>query len=93
MSDTLARFPDLAPAWEAAPHTGDDRWDTLLAALVEHEFHEAGEEPPRWAAERRLVETWAIGEGDRDANDITANTPPWLAGHGIAAHARDLATT
>jgi transcriptional regulator with XRE-family HTH domain len=92
LRDTLERQPDVADAWSAQPHTGSDRWDTFLAALVTHEFETAHRRAPHWTEGKFLQRQWIIGGGRRDPRDIEAQTPSWLAERGIAITERDLAT-
>lgn len=55
LRDILRRHRSLAAAWEAQPPSNlGDRWKTLVAAFVSHEFIEAGLPTPKWADAPRL---------------------------------------
>lgn len=90
--EMLASPDAVADAWEARPgRTEDDRWDTLLAALVGHEFESAGRAAPAWTNVRTAAD-WVKPNLLLDETDIRAATPAWLAERGIYIAERDLAT-
>ncbi|MFJ9315923.1 helix-turn-helix domain-containing protein [Pimelobacter simplex] len=81
-----------ADAWEARPgSTDDERWDVLLAALVGHEFEQAGRSAPAWT-DLRTDEDWVKPNLLLDDAQIRAATPGWLGERGIYIAERDLAT-
>lgn len=79
LRDTLENRPHLLDAWDARPTVGDERWDTLFAAIVEHEFTQAGRNAPAWAHSERLEEEWMPAKGRLDEDQVRAATPDWLA--------------
>lgn len=70
---------DLLPSWRAAPPPLDSPWDALLAAVVDREFHFAGLPTPAWTYDRTLTEEWIPEQDDIPAEQVRADTPPWLA--------------
>jgi hypothetical protein len=48
----------LTEALTPPPSTGDQRWDTLLAAAVRYRLHAMGERPPRWTVRQPLDKFW-----------------------------------
>ncbi|WP_102159194.1 helix-turn-helix transcriptional regulator [Zhihengliuella halotolerans] len=80
-------------AWEARPQScGDRRWDALLAALAEHEFSSAGQQPPRWTERARLSEDWMPDHPFMSPERVRRQTPEWLAERSIFVPAKDLVT-
>lgn len=93
LADIIERRPELADAWEAKPTTGDDRWDTLFAAIVAHTFAEYDRPAPKWSEGRKLAEAWMPVESIRyRPAEAKEHTPDWLAERNIFVAARDLAT-
>lgn len=84
--------PGLADAWEAHPPAISEQWDTLLAALVAHEFVDAGLPEPRWARGRRLETEWVMVAPRLDRETTQRQTPDWLADRNIFIAAKDLVT-
>jgi hypothetical protein len=87
--------------WEAAdtqlrllhdepPSTGDERWDTLLAALAEHlaAAHDAA--PPPWAELRVLRRPWFPAELQIQRAEALVWAPAAFRKHGVYLSARDL---
>lgn len=87
-------YPELVPAWEAEPgSTGSREWDALLAALVEHEYEQAGQPAPQWAtAVPALAEEWLPEHPFLDPDRVRAETPAWLSRRNIFIPLRDLVT-
>lgn len=85
---------ELSAAWEAAPGTvGDPGWDTFLAAVVIHEFEQAGLTSPSWAADRApLAEPWMPDHPFLSPERVEALTPAWLRERNIFVPQRDLVT-
>ncbi len=85
---------ELSAAWEAAPGSvGDPGWDTFLAAVVIHEFEQAGLTPPSWAADRTpLAQPWMPDHPFLSRERIEALTPEWLRERNIFVPQRDLVT-
>lgn len=79
LRDTLQHRPHLADAWAARALVGDERWDTLLAALVEHEFEATGRPAPAWTRTEPLDEEWLPAPGRLGVEAVRRQTPPWLA--------------
>jgi transcriptional regulator with XRE-family HTH domain len=93
LRDILRRRRSLAPAWEAQPpSTVEDRWTTLVAALVSQEFVEAGLPTPRWADARRLDVEWVLDTPRLSAREVKRQTPQWLAARNIFIAEKDLVT-
>ncbi|MGO9295199.1 MAG: hypothetical protein ACLP52_15215, partial [Streptosporangiaceae bacterium] len=74
---------------EPAP-TGDERWDTLLAALAEHlaAAHDAA--PPSWADLRVLRRPWFPAELEIQRAEALVWAPAAFRKHGVYLSARDL---
>jgi transcriptional regulator with XRE-family HTH domain len=83
LRDTLENRPHLIDAWDAKPTVGEKNWDTLFAAIVEHEFTEAGRCAPSWAHAEPLAEEWIPAKGRDDEDQIRNATPNWLAAKNI----------
>ncbi len=93
LRDILRRRKSLAAAWEAQPpSTVEDRWKTLVAALVSHEFVEAGLPAPRWAAAVKLNREWVLDTPRLSDDEIRLQTPEWLAERNIFIAEKDLVT-
>lgn len=86
--------PPAVDAWDARPgSTGREEWDTLLAALIEHEFVDRGRRPPGWTAEYPQASAdWLLENPFFDENEIREQTPEWLARRRIFVSERDLTT-
>jgi hypothetical protein len=70
--------------------TGDERWDTLLAALAEHlaAGHDAA--PPQWAELRVLRRPWFPAELEIQRAEALVWAPAAFRKHGVYLSARDL---
>jgi hypothetical protein len=70
--------------------TGDERWDTLLAALAEHlaAGHDAA--PPQWADLRVLRRPWFPAELEIQRAEALVWAPAAFRKHGVYLSARDL---
>jgi hypothetical protein len=70
--------------------TGDQRWDTLLAALAEHlaAGHDAA--PPAWAEFRVLRRPWFPAELAVQRAEALVWAPAAFRKHGVYLSARDL---
>lgn len=79
---------------EAEPaSTGSLEWDAFLAAVVTHEFEEAGRPAPDWAAAAAPpAEAWMPEHPFLDVERVKAQTPVWLSERNIYVPARDLVT-
>ncbi len=93
LRDTLVHRPHLLDAWDAkAPSLGQREWDTLFAALVEHEFAITGRPAPPWAAAPPLEHEWIPAQGRRSEDEVRRSTPDWLRAKGILVAEADLVT-
>lgn len=79
LRDTLENRPHLADAWDAKATIGERHWDTLFAAIVEHEFKAVGRPAPAWAQTEPLDEEWIPAKGRQSEDEIRGTTPSWLA--------------
>jgi len=69
---------------------GDDRWDTLLAALAEHLAARHDLAPPQWADLRVLRRPWFPAELAVQRADALVRAPAAFRKHGIYLSASDL---
>lgn len=92
LRDILKHHPDLASAWEAQPAALEDRWHTLLAAFIAHEFESAGLAAPSWTRTPALDEAWVLDTPRLTEQQIRDQTPAWLAERGIYIATKDLIT-
>lgn len=93
LRDILRHRRSLAAAWEAQPPSNvGDRWRTLLAAFVGHEFVDAGLPPPKWTATPRLASPWVLDTPRLNQDEIKRQTPHWLAERNIFIAEKDLVT-
>lgn len=93
--DQTELLAELLATWEAAPGSvGDPGWDTLLAAVVMHEFEQAaGLTPPPWATDRApLAEPWTPDHPLLSPERVETLTPAWLRERNIFVPQRDLVT-
>ena len=61
LRDTLRRHRSLAATWEIQPPANvADRWRTLVAAFVSHEFTRSGLPAPPWTEGLRLATEWVL---------------------------------
>ncbi len=72
------------------PSTGDERWDTLLAALAEHLAARHDLAPPEWAEGRVLRRPWFPAELEIQRADALAWAPAAFRKHGVYLSATDL---
>ena len=70
--------------------TGDERWDTLLAALAEHLAAGHDVAPPQWAELRVLRRPWFPAELEIQRADALVWAPAAFRKHGVYLSARDL---
>lgn len=87
-----AGSPEVASFRDAPDSCGSLRWDTLLAAVIGHEFVERGLEPPAWTDVAALEPDWILDHPRWDEAAIKARTPAWLAAYRIFVDANDLVT-
>jgi transcriptional regulator with XRE-family HTH domain len=93
LRDTLRRHRSLATTWEIQPpSTVADRWRTLLAAFVSHEFVNAGMPAPPWTEHPKLASGWVLDTPRLSEDEIKRQTPDWLAERNIFIAEKDLAT-
>ncbi|MDQ2873584.1 MAG: hypothetical protein M3Y33_01640 [Actinomycetota bacterium] len=83
---------DLQPALlqDEPPATGDERWDTLLAALAEHLAAQHDLAPPDWSDLRVLRKPWFPAELAVQRADALVWAPAAFRKHGVYLSARDL---
>jgi transcriptional regulator with XRE-family HTH domain len=74
------------------PLTGDRRYDSLLAALVEHRLTTEGLAVPRWVhePERTCVGEWYVAGVAGLLDDARQHTPSAFLRHGVIIHEVDL---
>jgi hypothetical protein len=72
------------------PPTGDERWDTLLAALAEYLAAQHDLAPPDWAELRVLARPWFPAELRVQRADALVWAPAAFRKHGVYLSARDL---
>lgn len=71
----------------------DPRFETLLAALVGHEYETYDQRRvPEWTQGTALENPWLQPNARRGAEWTRKNTPPWLARRGIFISEHDLMT-
>jgi len=69
---------------------GDERWDTLLAALAEHLAAQHDLAPPGWSELRVLQRPWFPAELRVQRADALVWAPAAFRKHGVYLSARDL---
>jgi hypothetical protein len=69
---------------------GDERWDTLLAALAEHLAAQHDLAPPAWSELRVLRRPWFPAELRIQRADALVWAPAAFRKHGVYVSARDL---
>ena len=93
LRDTLRRHGSLAATWEVQPPSNvADRWRTLVAAFVSHEFVEAGLPAPPWTDAPKLATEWVLDTPRLSETEIKRQTPDWLAERNIYIAEKDLVT-
>jgi hypothetical protein len=93
LRDILRRHRSLAATWEAQPPSNvADRWKTLVAAFVSHEFVEAGLPAPKWTDASKLAAEWVLDTPRLSESEIKRQTPDWLAERNIFIAEKDLVT-
>lgn len=80
--------PQLVQQEPAA--TGDERWDTLFAALAEHLNAQHDLAPPDWADGRVLRQPWFPAELKVQRAEALVQAPAAFRKHGVYLSARDL---
>lgn len=71
----------------------DPRYETLLVALVEHEFDKRSRQPkPDWVKGPRMDPAWVHANARWGAEWTRQHTPEWLAQRGVFLSDRDLMT-
>lgn len=80
----------LALLRDEPPPTGDERWDTLLAALAEHLAASHDAAPSPWAELRVLRRPWFPAELRIQRAEALVWAPAAFRKHGIYLSARDL---
>ena len=75
---------------EEPPPTGDERWDTLMAALAEHLAARHDAAPPPWAELRVLRRPWFPAELAIQRAEALVSAPAAFRKHGIYLSDRDL---
>lgn len=81
------------PALVAAepPPTGDERWDTLLAATAEHLNAQLDLAPPAWTHARTLQTPWFPSPFRSKRMEALTWAPAAFRKHGVYLSAHDLA--
>ena len=80
------RSPDVsALIADEAPPTGDQRWDALIAGVVEFVAARRGVTTPSWVTspERFLTEWWFVTEFPRLRPTAFVETPAAIANRGV----------
>lgn len=75
---------------EEPPPIGDERWDTLLAALAEHLAAQHDLAPPVWADGRVLRRAWFPAQLAVQRADALAWAPAAFRKHGVYLSIKDL---
>ena len=83
-------MPSRSCWWGAAPPTGDERWDALLAALAEHLAAKNDLAPPDWAESRVLRRPWFPAQLRVQRADALVHAPAAFRKHGVYLSAADL---
>jgi hypothetical protein len=73
---------DSSPSNELPP-TGEERWDTLLAALAEHPAARHDATPPSWAEFQVLRQPWFQAELRVQRADALIWAPAAFRKHGV----------
>jgi len=93
LRDTLRRHRSLAATWEIQPPASvADRWRTLVAAFVSHEFTWFGLPAPPWTEGLSLATEWVLDTPRLSESEIKRQTPDWLAERNIFIAEKDLVT-
>jgi transcriptional regulator with XRE-family HTH domain len=93
LRDTLRRHRSLAATWEVQPPSNvAERWRTLVAAFVSHEFVEAGLPAPPWTEAPKFATQWVLDTPRLSESEIKRQTPDWLAERNIFIAEKDLVT-
>ena len=93
LRDTLRSNRSIAATWEVQPPTNvAERWRTLVAAFVSHEFVEAGLPAPWWTEAPKLATEWVLDTPRLSEREIKRQTPGWLAERNIFIAEKDLVT-
>lgn len=84
--------PEIQPSllWEPPPEVGDERWDTLLAAIAEHLAAGHDLAPPPWSEHRVLRRPWFPAELLTQRVEALVWAPAAFRKHGVYVSARDL---
>jgi hypothetical protein len=72
------------------PLTGDEQWDTLLAALAEHLAALLDLAPPEWSRSRVLVTPWFPSSLRSKRTEALVWAPAAFRKHGVYLSAHDL---
>jgi hypothetical protein len=75
---------------EEPASVGDQRWDTLLAAIAEHLAAQRDAAPPAWSRSRFLVTPWFPSSLPSKRMEALALAPAAFRKHGVYLSARDL---
>jgi transcriptional regulator with XRE-family HTH domain len=93
LRDVLLHHRSHAAIWEIQPPANlADRWKTLIAAFVFHEFTKAGLPAPPWTEGVRLSAEWVLHTPRVSETEIKGQTPDWLAERNIFIAEKDLVT-
>lgn len=86
---TPARLIELVD--EAPPSVGDQRYDALLASVVDRAMSRVGVSAPSWVAEPwRATEEWLVSGIDDLREAAIAESPPAYRRHGVLVVAEEL---
>ncbi|MGH9083442.1 MAG: hypothetical protein ACRDWN_08865, partial [Acidimicrobiales bacterium] len=86
---TPARIIELVD--EAPPSVGDQRYDALLASVVDRAMSRVGVSAPSWVAEPwRATEEWLVSGIDDLREAAIAESPPAYRRHGVLVVAEEL---
>jgi hypothetical protein len=86
--EAVERQPELFR--DEPPPTGDERWDTLLAALAEYLAARLDLAPPEWSRPRVLATAWFPSSLPSKRMEALVWAPAAFRKHGVYLSARDL---
>ncbi len=81
---------DRAAFFAEPSTTGDQRWDALLAGVVDHLARRHQFEPPTWTASRSVIPFWFVGSTPALHAYAYAHSPAPLANRGVFIDPSDL---
>ena len=89
-SFVIGSGPDRAAFFAEPSTTGDQRWDALLAGVVDWLARQHGFEPPAWTSGRSVTPFWFVGSTPALHAYAYAHSPAPLAYRGVFIDPADL---